>query len=113
MLWNTCPQSKAKIFIIIYYLTNSIATSQRLYYEQISYEEFGKELDRVPITAPSGCAKLRYELVHIIDWVLKENFVNLVHVAQYPDGVHFAATPFPTMLYTAFIPVFQNANIKS
>uniref|UniRef100_A0A1L8DZA1 Epoxide hydrolase n=1 Tax=Nyssomyia neivai TaxID=330878 RepID=A0A1L8DZA1_9DIPT len=40
--------------VMIYYLTNSMATSQRLYSEALSYRHFALNLDRVPYICPNG-----------------------------------------------------------
>ncbi|XP_053672901.1 juvenile hormone epoxide hydrolase 2-like [Anopheles nili] len=85
--------------IMIYYLTDSITTSQRIYAEAFAADEMKKEVDRIPTTVPAACAKFRYELLQQIDWVLKDHFTNLVQSNHFDDGGHFAAMQLPEVLY--------------
>ncbi|XP_055376706.1 juvenile hormone epoxide hydrolase 1-like [Condylostylus longicornis] len=88
--------------IMIYYLTNSITTSQRLYAEGIT-ETLNTEMGRVPANPPTGCARFRYDLAHSLDWQLEEKFPNLIHSKHYPDGGHFIAMQKPEILHRDFI----------
>lgn len=88
--------------LMIYYLTNSITTSQRLYKEDLS-EMFSNELDRVPVEVPVGCAKFKYELAHTADNVLKEKFPQLIQSTHHDDGGHFAAMQLPKVLYNDYV----------
>uniref|UniRef100_A0A182P364 Epoxide hydrolase N-terminal domain-containing protein n=1 Tax=Anopheles epiroticus TaxID=199890 RepID=A0A182P364_9DIPT len=85
--------------VMIYYLTNSITTSQRLYAESFSAAELGKEYENIPTSAPAACAKFRHELFQYPDWILKEHFTNLMQSNHYDDGGHFAAMQLPEVLY--------------
>ncbi|EAT36616.1 AAEL011314-PA [Aedes aegypti] len=89
--------------IMIYYLTDSITTSQRIYYEAFSASEFALAIDRIPIRVPTACAKFKYELMHTIDWALKDHFTNLVQSNHFDDGGHFAAMQLPDVLYKDFV----------
>ncbi|GAB0093635.1 Epoxide hydrolase [Sergentomyia squamirostris] len=93
--------------IMVYYLTNSITTSQRLYSEAFTLRSLGLNLDRVPTTVPTGCARFRHDLAHSIDWVLKDKYVNLIHSTHNPDGGHFAAMEVPDVLYKDLITFIQ------
>lgn len=95
--------------VMIYYVTNSITTSQRLYSEAFSSAQFGLEMDRVPIKAPAGCARFRYELAHSTDFALKDKFINLVHSTYHKDGGHFPAMELPKELYSDFIEYAKKA----
>lgn len=85
--------------IMIYYLTDSITTSQRIYYEAFSHREMAIAMDRIPTKVPAACAKFRYELLHTIDWALRDHFTNLVQSSHFEDGGHFAAMQLPNVLY--------------
>ncbi|XP_055594687.1 juvenile hormone epoxide hydrolase 1-like [Uranotaenia lowii] len=85
--------------VMIYYLTDSITTSQRLYKEYFSGEAIKNQYDRVPIKVPAACAKFRYELMHQTDWALRDRFQNLVQSNHFDDGGHFAALQLPDVLY--------------
>lgn len=85
--------------IMIYYLTDSITTSQRFYYEAFSEREVAIDLDRIPTKVPVACAKFRNELWHTLDWAMKDHFTNLVQSNHFEDGGHFAAMQLPDILY--------------
>lgn len=89
--------------VMIYYLTNSITTSQRLYKEDFSGAIFEMKMDRVPTEVPVGCARFKYELAHMYDGVLKEKFPKLIHSTHHEDGGHFAAMQLPNVLYNDFL----------
>uniref|UniRef100_A0A1B0EXX3 Epoxide hydrolase N-terminal domain-containing protein n=1 Tax=Phlebotomus papatasi TaxID=29031 RepID=A0A1B0EXX3_PHLPP len=85
--------------IMVYYLTNSITTSQRLYSEAFTFRQLAMNMDRVPTSVPTGCARFQYDLSHSIDWTLKDKFLNLVHSTYYEQGGHFAAMEVPDVMY--------------
>jgi juvenile hormone epoxide hydrolase len=89
--------------VMIYYLTNSITTSVRLYSEVFSKHQFDANIDRVPMTVPSACARFRHEIIHQLDFVVKEKFTNLVQSTFHEDGGHFAAFQLPDVLYNDFL----------
>ncbi|XP_037917415.1 juvenile hormone epoxide hydrolase 1-like isoform X1 [Hermetia illucens] len=89
--------------IMIYYLTNSITTSQRLYAESLTLRELALQLDRVQTNVPTGCARFKHDLSHELDWSLKDKFTNLIHSTYHKDGGHFAAFELPEVLYKDFI----------
>ncbi|XP_058124659.1 juvenile hormone epoxide hydrolase 1-like [Anopheles ziemanni] len=89
--------------VMIYYLTDSITTSQRIYAEAFAADELKKELDRIPTAVPAACAKFRHELLQQVDWVLRDHFTNLVQSNHFADGGHFAAMQLPDVLYKDFV----------
>uniref|UniRef100_A0A1A9WPA7 Epoxide hydrolase n=1 Tax=Glossina brevipalpis TaxID=37001 RepID=A0A1A9WPA7_9MUSC len=97
--------------VMIYYVTNSITTSVRLYSEQFSRSQAELQLDRVAITVPTGCVRFRNELMHSTDSQLKERFLDLVHSTYHEDGGHFAAMELPKILYEDFIEFVKKLNI--
>jgi len=100
--------------IMIYYLTNSITTSVRLYSESFTDNQRGYNLDRVPVPAsvPVGCARFKHDLLHSLDWQLKDVFLNLVHSSYHTNGGHFAALERPNELYDDFISFVKKSNLK-
>jgi juvenile hormone epoxide hydrolase len=88
--------------VMIYYLTDSITTSVRLYKESFG-GGFQDEIERVPITSPSGCAHYKHELIHQAPFVYKERLVNLVHTSTFDDGGHFASMQLPKVMYEDFV----------
>lgn len=89
--------------LMLYYLPNSIQTSQRLYAETFSKEGMKYELDRVPMTVPAGCARFQYDLANVIDWALQEKFHNLIHSTYNKNGGHFAAFQLPDVMVKDFM----------
>jgi juvenile hormone epoxide hydrolase len=89
--------------VMIYYLTNSITTSQRIYKEVFGDEMVNYPLDRVIVESPTGCARFRHELITQDDWIVKEKFVNIVHSTWHQDGGHFAAMQLPKILYEDYV----------
>lgn len=102
--------------VMIYYFTNSITTSQRLYAEAFSKKERDLQMDRVPTKVPTGCARFKNDIAHLLDFQLKDKFVNLIHSTYYRQGGHFAALEVPTILYQDFLSFVQKVekfrNIK-
>lgn len=96
--------------VMVYYLTNSITTSMRLYSEAFSNHQRGYEIGRVPTgNVPIGCARFKHDLAHSIDWQLRDKYPNLVHVKNYAFGGHFIAMQKPDVLYDDFIEFVKKA----
>lgn len=95
--------------IMIYYVTNSITTSVRLYSETMNKAQLALNMDSVPIPAPSGCARFLHELAHNTDSQLKSKFINLVHSTHYTEGGHFPAFEVPAKLYADFVAFIKKA----
>lgn len=87
--------------IMIYYLTDSITTSVRIYKESF-IEDANYDMNRVQVLRPSGCIRFRYELAHQPDFILRERFPDLVQSSLHDDGGHFAAMQLPRVLYNDF-----------
>lgn len=96
---------------MIYYLTNSITTSVRLYTENFTIRHRSLNLDRVSTNVPTGCARFKHDLMHSLDWQLGDKFHNLIHSTYHKDGGHFIALQLPELLYedfTNFVKKLQN-----
>lgn len=89
--------------IMIYHLTNSITTSMRLYAETFTPRHMAYELDRVPTVVPTGCARFKNDIAHVMDWQLIDKFPNLIHSTYYNKGGHFIALESPNILYEDFV----------
>ncbi|XP_017106981.2 juvenile hormone epoxide hydrolase 1-like [Drosophila bipectinata] len=96
--------------VMIYYVTNSITTSMRLYAEYASKDQFSTKVDSIPILAKAGCTRFRHEINHFPDSVLANKFPNLVHSTHHAEGGHFPAFEVPQKLYDDFITFFKKAN---
>ncbi|EDW62145.1 juvenile hormone epoxide hydrolase 1 [Drosophila virilis] len=103
--------------VMIYYLTNSITTSQRLYAEAYTKEQRQLQLERVPTFVPTGCARFKGDIMQFLDLQLRDKYKNLIHSTYYQRGGHFAALELPKVLYKDFIEfvkkVERKFNIKS
>ncbi|KAI4471850.1 epoxide hydrolase 1-related [Holotrichia oblita] len=106
--------------VMIYWVTNSITTSARLYAESFGKEFWELRLGRciifiilqnsnligvffsdfsIPITAPTACAKFENDIgIYQSDEVLKLKFTNLLQSTDFSDGGHFAALEVPQLL---------------
>ncbi|EDW02706.1 juvenile hormone epoxide hydrolase 1 [Drosophila grimshawi] len=95
--------------VMIYYVTNSITTSQRLYAESMGSTQMALGVDSVPVKAPAGCTRFANEIFHVPDSVLANKFPNLVHSTHYPEGGHFPAFQVPQQLYEDYVAYVKKA----
>lgn len=98
--------------IMIYYLTDSITTSVRIYKESF-IEDVVYDMARVPVTKPSGCVHYKHELFHQPSFILKEKFPNLIHSSIFDDGGHFAAFQLPKVMYEDFVEFVKKTLVKA
>ncbi|XP_066154027.1 juvenile hormone epoxide hydrolase 1-like [Euwallacea fornicatus] len=84
--------------IMIYWLTESITSSMRIYAEALAnFELEFMILQKVHIYTPAGCARFPYELSLTPRSILTKRLKNLVHLTQYDTGGHFAALEEPDL----------------
>lgn len=95
--------------VMIYYLTNTITTSQRIYKEVFGDELVNLPLDRTPFEVPSACAHFKNELMHVPEFTLKEKHTRLLQSNYFEDGGHFAAMQLPKVVYNDFIEFVRKA----
>ncbi len=84
--------------VMVYWVTNSITTSQRLYAECFSKANRELGVDKMPVLVPTACANFPYELAYRSETILKERFQNLIQLTHPPRGGHFAAFEEPELL---------------
>ncbi|KAK9732161.1 Epoxide hydrolase N terminus [Popillia japonica] len=84
--------------VMIYWVTNSITTSTRLYAETFGNELKDLKMGSIPITVPTACAKFANEILYQSDELLKHKYTNLLQSTDFPDGGHFAALEVPQLL---------------
>lgn len=89
--------------IMIYYLTNSITTTCRLYGEALTTKQNGYNMMRVPVKVPVGVTRFINDLGHSLDWQLKDKYPYIIHSTWHMQGGHFAALEVPNMLYDDFV----------
>ncbi|XP_037716418.1 juvenile hormone epoxide hydrolase 1 [Drosophila subpulchrella] len=97
--------------VMIYYVTNSITTSMRLYSESMIGSQFALAVDSLPIKAKTGCTHFAHEIAHFPDSVLANKFPNLVHSTHHLEGGHFPAFEVPQKLYDDFVSFVQKAEL--
>lgn len=86
--------------VMVYYVTNSITTSMRIYAE---FFASSYSLDRVETYVPTGCAHFKNDVVHFMDWQLKDKFVKLIQSTYYTEGGHFAVLQSPEIVFKDFM----------
>lgn len=99
--------------VMIYYLSNSITTSVRLYAESMGIRHQALRMDLVPTNVPTGCARFKYDLFHELDWQLRAKYHNLVHSTYHNDGGHFIALQKPEVLYADFIEFAKKVDLSA
>ncbi len=101
--WSDCEGDVERRFskdelltnITIYWVTQSITASTRLYYETMKAGRWGPVPERVEV--PTGCAIFPREILRPPrPWA--ERLYNVVHWTEMPSGGHFAALEEPERL---------------
>ncbi|XP_055376707.1 juvenile hormone epoxide hydrolase 2-like [Condylostylus longicornis] len=93
--------------LMVYYLTNSIQSSVRIYAEAMTDKYRALDLDRVISDAPYGCASFQHDIGHSFDWQIKDKYPNLKHHTYYRNIGHFAALQAPEVLFKDIIEFAQ------
>nr|CAD7434550.1 unnamed protein product [Timema monikensis] len=84
--------------IMIYWVTDSITTSVRLYSESFNKAQMSLGVDSIPIKVPSACAMFPNEIAYTPESLLKSKYHNLVQFNDMARGGHFAAFEEPQLL---------------
>ncbi|CAG9122211.1 unnamed protein product [Plutella xylostella] len=84
--------------VMIYWATNSITTSMRLYAEHFSKRYMEHKMDQVHTTVPTWGIKFKHELGFQPDCILKLKYKNYLHSTIVEDGGHFAAFELPDVM---------------
>nr|XP_022920508.1 juvenile hormone epoxide hydrolase 1-like [Onthophagus taurus] len=84
--------------VMIYWVTNSITTSMRLYSEQFNKATMEMKLGNIPTDVPYACARFEYELGYMPDCLLSSTLKNIIHSSHIKEGGHFAAFEVPKLL---------------
>ena len=83
--------------IMLYWLTESITSSMRLYRETASSQlVLGAAF--VPVTVPVALSLFPHELLPPPDYVVRRHFRNIVLFRHHDKGGHFAALEVPEAL---------------
>ncbi|KAL2744846.1 juvenile hormone epoxide hydrolase 1-like [Vespula maculifrons] len=81
--------------VMIYWVTDSMTTSARLYAEQFTHKYRDLQIDELPIDVPSACAIFPHELAYTPEKILRMRYLNLIQLNHMPGGGHFAAMEEP------------------
>ncbi|KAI4493214.1 hypothetical protein M0802_009502 [Mischocyttarus mexicanus] len=84
--------------IMVYWVTDSITTSVRLYAEQFTKQNRDLQIDELTVEVPTACAIFPHELSYAPEKVLRSKYLNLIQLNHMPGGGHFAAMEEPHLL---------------
>ncbi|CAG0923499.1 unnamed protein product [Notodromas monacha] len=84
--------------VMVYWVTNSITTSMRLYSESMNIRNLGYAIDEIPCHVPYGAAVFPHEIFMHPETFLADKFKNIVSYQVMPRGGHFAAFEEPELL---------------
>lgn len=117
-MWSGCATNNTRIClescftkdelltnVMIYWATQSIAPSMRLYYEAIHSDEEVHSASSIPITVPSALADFPHELFRTPEPWIHNKFTDVVQFTEMPRGGHFAAFEEPE-LFSADVILF-------
>ncbi|XP_046418308.1 juvenile hormone epoxide hydrolase 1-like isoform X2 [Neodiprion fabricii] len=84
--------------LMLYWVTNSITTSMRLYSESFNSAQQSLKLDSANLRVPTGCAIFPHEISYQPESLLRLRYSDLVQVNHMPRGGHFAFFEEPQLL---------------
>ncbi|CAK1547841.1 unnamed protein product [Leptosia nina] len=93
----TSKFSKEKLIdnLMVYWVSNSITTSMRLYAETFNKRFMSLELDEIVTPVPTWLIQAKYELAYVPPWLFKFKYPNLLNETLLDDGGHFLAMEMP------------------
>ncbi|CAG5031004.1 unnamed protein product [Parnassius apollo] len=94
--------------VMLYWITDSMTTSLRLYKESFVNYETEQILGRIPTTVPTWGLRMKYELVHQPNWILKWKYPALLGTTTLDVGGHFAALERPRELADDIFKAIKN-----
>ncbi|XP_046470974.1 juvenile hormone epoxide hydrolase 1-like isoform X1 [Neodiprion pinetum] len=84
--------------VMVYWVTNSITTTMRLYAETFNIAHLMFQTEMFPIYTPTACALFPHEITYQSESLLRFRYRNLLQVNHMPRGGHFAAFEEPKLL---------------
>jgi len=94
--------------VMVYWVTNSITTSQRLYAETLNIKQFSYGIDNVPTYVPTGCFSAPNELLNKGEWLSSDKYPQLVHLTESQKGGHFASFEQPELVQEDILTFFKH-----
>ncbi|XP_020286281.1 juvenile hormone epoxide hydrolase 1-like [Pseudomyrmex gracilis] len=89
--------------VMLYWVTNSLTTSVRIYAECYSTANNQNEINDLPIDVPAACAAFPFEIMYSPESLLRDKYTNLLQFNHLPRGGHFAAFEEPALLADDFV----------
>lgn len=83
--------------VMIYWVTDSITTSMRLYAESFSSAQLGLGMDKIPANVPTACMAAPGEIAYSPKATLLMKFPQLIQYTHPPRGGHFLAFEEPAL----------------
>ncbi|XP_077295131.1 juvenile hormone epoxide hydrolase 2-like isoform X2 [Arctopsyche grandis] len=77
--------------VMIYWMSESITTSMRIYAESVTDTQYRLNFDFLPILVPSAVAKFKHEVIYQTEGQIRSRFLNLVQLSVFSEGGHFPA----------------------
>lgn len=84
--------------VMIYWASNSITTSVRIYAETLNKRALALRLDDIPTDVPTWGIKFKHELQFHPDCILRMKYKNYLQSTVVEDGGHFAALEMPDVM---------------
>ncbi|XP_053620314.1 juvenile hormone epoxide hydrolase-like [Plodia interpunctella] len=81
--------------LMLYWSTNTITTSMRLYAETFNKRVADMRLDEIPTPVPTWALQARHELSFLPPWMIRFKYPNLLNATMLDDGGHFVALEMP------------------
>ncbi|KAJ2945015.1 hypothetical protein O0L34_g1911 [Tuta absoluta] len=81
--------------LMVYWSTQSITTSMRLYAESFNKRHFALDLDSIPTTVPVWGIQAKHEISYQPPVILRLKFPNLLNTTVLEEGGHFFAFQLP------------------
>lgn len=84
--------------LMIYWATNTVTTSMRVYAESFNEKQNFLIFDRIPTNVPTWGIKFKYELMYQPDTALSFKYKKYLQSTVVEDGGHFAAMEYPELM---------------
>ncbi|KAM3958733.1 juvenile hormone epoxide hydrolase-like [Aphomia sociella] len=83
--------------ITLYWMTNSITTSMRIYAETYNRRTFAMNIDEIPTPVPTWIIEAKYEVSAFSIGTLQNKYPNLIHHSTLEIGGHFLPYELPEL----------------
>ncbi|XP_047539262.1 juvenile hormone epoxide hydrolase-like isoform X1 [Vanessa atalanta] len=94
--------------LMVYWSSNSITTSMRLYAETFNKRYLGLGLEEIPTNVPAWFIQAKNELTYTPIWALKTKYPNIINETILDDGGHFLAFQLPEIFSNDVIKAIQS-----